>query len=51
MKIDLTDIARGRRIVAITARDLALTRKSDRPEATRRVLRLLRRVIRRAPRA
>jgi hypothetical protein len=42
MKIDMSDIARGRRIVAVAAHELALTRQSARPSR----IRLLRRVFR-----
>ena len=45
MRINLSDIARGRRIVAVTARDLRLTRHCKRPDRKgllRRVLGVLR---------
>ena len=43
---DLTDIARGRRIVALAARDLSLLRRSSRPVRRWRWLALLRRMKR-----
>jgi len=46
MKINLLDIARGRRIVAMAARDMALTRQSPRPRKLAAWRRLLRRLSR-----
>lgn len=45
MKINLSEIARGRRIVAVAARDLSLTRRSRRP-ARRLLQRIVKRVLR-----
>ncbi|MGR3496478.1 hypothetical protein [Citreimonas sp.] len=46
MKIAMSDIARGRRIVAMAARDLSLTRKSPRPRRAGVLRRLLRAILR-----
>ena len=44
MNPDLTDIARGRRIVALAARDLHLIRRTPRP-VRRRLMRLIARFM------
>ncbi|SLN22676.1 hypothetical protein ROJ8625_00888 [Roseivivax jejudonensis] len=47
MKIDLADIARGRRLAAVTARDLSLTPRHARPVRAPRWRSVLRRLARR----
>lgn len=47
MQINLADIARGRRIVAIVAREMSRTRSSARPSRMQRTIsRLLRTMLR-----
>jgi hypothetical protein len=45
MKIDLSDIARGRRIVAVAAKEMERTRSVPRPPRLGLIYRLIRRIL------